>query len=153
MRGSMLLVAVALAACGDAPARFIDAARDAHAQADALVRAGDPARAARVLEDFTARAVPAGIAAQDRRVVLQDTHDRLAELALKTGNPGRARDAATAGLALGEGRDAFTASLLTLRGHAEEALGRDVEAARDYEAAQKIAEALLEQALADGGAR
>src|SRR5258708_35207486 len=97
MRGSMLLVAVALAACGDAPARFIDAARDAHAQADALVRAGDPARAARVLEDFTARAVPAGIAAQDRRVGRQDTHARPAGLGLETGNPGRPPGAANQG--------------------------------------------------------
>ena len=153
MKAVLLFLLAGLAGCGGSTARWVDAARDAHTQADALVRGGDPGRAAQVLEDLVTRPIPAGIALQDRRVVLQDTYARLAELALREGKPTRARDDAAAGLALGEARDVFTSSLLTLRGHAHEALGQDVEAARDYEAAQRIAEALLEQVLADGGSR
>ena len=50
-------------------------------------------------------------------------------------------------------RDVFTSALRTSRGRAHEALGQDAEAARDYEAAQMVAEALLQEALAGGGAR
>jgi hypothetical protein len=60
---------------------------------------------------------------------------------------------ADAGLGLGETRDVFASSLRTLRGRAHEALGQDAEAARDYEAAQIVAEALLQEALSGGGAR
>ena len=152
MRAALLLL-LALAGCDGAAARFIDTARDAHAQVAALVRGGDPGGAARVLEDLVARPVPSGINPQDRRVVLQDAYARLADLALKAGQAARARDFAAAGLALGEEHDVFTTLLLALRGHAHEALGRDAEAARDYEAAQRIAEELLDEALADGGSR
>jgi len=153
MRVAPLLLLLGLAGCDGAAARYIDAARDAHAQADALVRGGDPGSAARLLADLVERPVPAGIAPQDRRVVLQDAYARLADLALKAGQPVRARDFAAAGLALGQGHDVFSVSLLTLRGHAHEALGQDAEAARDYEAAQRIAEELLDRVLADGGSR
>ena len=151
MRVALLLLLLGLAGCDGAAARFIDTARDTHAKADALARSGDPRSAARLLEDLVARPAPAGIAPQDRRVLLQDAYARLADLALKAGEPARARDFAAAGLALGEGHDVFSASLLALRGHAQEALGQDAEAARDYEAAQRIAEELLNQVLADGG--
>ncbi len=134
MRAALLLLLLGLAGCDGAAARFIDTAHDAHAQVDALVRGGDPGGAARLLEDLVARPVPSGISSQDRRVVLQDAYARR-------------------GLALGEEHDVFAGSLLTLRGHAHEALGRDAEAARDYEAAQRIAEELLDKALTDRGSR
>jgi len=149
----LFLAAFALAGCGGPAARWIDEAAAAHAQADAFVRGGDPARAARVLDELAARPVPAGVAAQDRRAVLQDAYARLAGLALGQRAPAQALRYAEAGLALGEARDVFTPALRTLRGRAHEALGQDADAARDYEAAQVVAEALLQEALSGGGAR
>jgi hypothetical protein len=149
----LLLLATVLAACSGDPARYVEAAHAAHAQADALLRSGDLAGATGALEDFAARPVPSAIAAHDRRVVLQDTYARMAAIALQHGDAVRALKAAEAGLALGKDRDVFTSSLLTLRGRAREALGHDAEAARDYEAAQRVAEALLDELLADGGTR
>jgi hypothetical protein len=151
---SLLLLASALAGCGGAvPARWIAQAAGAHAQADALAGEGRLPEAARLLEEFAASPAPAQVAEQDRRAVLQDTYARLAELALRQRDPERALRSANAGLSLGEGRDVFTSALRTFRGRAQEALGHDREAARDYEAAQVLAEALLADALAAGGAR
>jgi len=149
----LLLAAVALAGCGGPAARWIDEAAAAHAQADAFVRGGEPARAARVLDELVSRPVPAGVAAQDRRAVLQDAYARLAGLALGQRAPAQALRYAEAGLALGEARDVFTSALRTSRGRAHEGLGQDAEAARDYEAAQVVAEALLQQALSGRGAQ
>jgi len=157
MKPVLVLVFVfagALAACGGAaPARWIGQAAGTHAQADALAREGRLQEAARMLEEFASSAPPAQIAPQDRRAVLQDAYARLADLALRQGDPQRALRFADAGLSLGEGRDVFTSALRTFRGRAQEALGRDREAARDYDAAQVLAEALLADALADGGVR
>jgi hypothetical protein len=140
-----------LAGCGGA--RYLDEAREANAQADALLAQGDPAGAARALEAFVARPAPAGLRATDRRALLQDAEARLAGLWLSAANPERALHFADAGLARGEGRDVFAAALHTLRGRANEALGRDGDAAKDYEAAQVIDEALLDAALHQGGDR
>ena len=140
----ILLVACAAAGCGGPAGRWVDEAAAAHAQADALVRGGEPGRAARVLEELVSRPVPAQVAAQDRRAVLQDAYARLAALALEQREPAQA---------LRPARDVFTCALRTLRGRAHEALGQDAEAARDYEAAQMVAEALLQEALVGGGAR
>ena len=155
MKPALLLLFVGtLAGCGGAlPAHWIGQAAEAHAQADALVREGRLQEAARTLEELASRPAPAQVAAQDRRAVLQDTYARLADLALRQRNPKQALRAADAGLALGEGRDVFTSALRTFRGRAHEALGRDADAGRDYEAAQMVAEALLAEALAPGGAR
>ncbi len=149
----LLLFAGSVAGCGGAAAKFIDDAREANAQADALLRSGDSGRAAQVLQELVSRPVPADLAAQDRRAVLQDVYARLAGLALAEGKPSQALRLADAGLALGEERDVFAVSLRTLHGRANQGLGRDMEAARDYQAAQVIAEALLEAALDAGGAR
>ena len=149
----ILLVACAAAGCGGPAGRWVDEAAAAHAQADALVRGGEPGRAARVLEELVSRPVPAQVAAQDRRAVLQDAYARLAALALEQRELAQALRYAEAGLALGPARDVFTCALRTLRGRAHEALGQDAEAARDYEAAQMVAEALLQEALVGGGAR
>ncbi|HKB75231.1 MAG TPA: hypothetical protein VKC58_01455 [Myxococcales bacterium] len=147
------LVAGALAGCGGRAARWVEEAADAHAQADLLVRRGEREQASRVLEELVSRPVPAQVAAQDRRAVLQDAYARLAGLALEERRPSQALRYADAGLGLGETRDVFASSLRTLRGRAHEALGQDAEAARDYEAAQIVAEALLQEALSGGGAR
>jgi hypothetical protein len=150
---ALAFLAAAIAGCGGAAARWVDGAAAAHARADALVRGGQSDAAARVLVELVSRPVPARVAAQDRRAVLQDVYARLADLALAGGKPEEALRYADDGLALGEGRSVFTSALRTLRGRAEESLGRDAAAARDYEAAQIVAEALLRDALAGGGSR
>lgn len=148
-----VLFACALAACGDAPGQWIDEARAANGRADALVAAGDTGRAAKVLEELVARRPPAGVATRDARVVVQDAYARLASLSLHAGRPSAALEQADSGLELGDGRDVFASRLRTLRGRALEALGRDADAARELDAAQAILEALLKEALADGGAQ
>jgi hypothetical protein len=150
---ALTVLAGALAGCGGSASRWVDHAAEAHAQADALVRSGEREAAIRVLEELVSRPVPAQVAAQDSRAVLQDTYARLADLALGGSRPAEALRYADAGLALGEGRDVLTSALRTLRGRAQEGLGRDAEAARDYESAQIVAEALLADALGAGGGR
>jgi tetratricopeptide (TPR) repeat protein len=143
----------ACAACGDATSQWIDAARAANAHADAFTAVGDRDHAIEALEALVSRRPPAAVAGQDVRTVLQDAYGRLAELALRGGRADAALRYADAGLQLGDGRDLFTSALRTRRGHALEALARDTEAAREYENAQEILEALLQQAIGDGGAR
>lgn len=154
MRIALVLVLVgASLGCGSGAARWISEASRAHAEADALERSGDLERAGDLLQDLVSRPVPAGVAPQDVRAVLQDTYARLANLALKRGKPADALRSADAGLQLGAAQDVFVSSLHAFRGRALEALGHDAEAAREYEAAQAIAEALLSEALVDGGVR
>lgn len=151
MRWALVVALLGLFGCDPAAARWVADAASIHAQADALVRASDTARARALLEELVHRPVPLAVAAQDRRAVLQDTYARLAFLALGSGDPRQALRDTDAGLALGESSDLFAATLHTMRGRAREALGQDADAARDYEAAQVVAEALLEQLLSDGG--
>jgi hypothetical protein len=148
-----LLVAGLLGGCGDASARWIDEARRAHGEADARLRERDPGGAESALRRLVTQPVPGEVAAADRRAVLRDAYARLARLALAEGKPEQALRDADAGLELGEEVDIFASALRTVRGQAGEALGRDSEAARDYERAQSIAGSLLERALRDGGSR
>jgi hypothetical protein len=143
----------ALAACGSAPARWIEDARAANLEADALTAAGDPVGAARVLEHLVSRPPPKGVAVADARAVLQDAFARRAALDLRAGAPHAALEHADAGLRLGDGGDVFAAALHAVRGRALEALARDAEAVRGYESAQRILEALLNEAIGDGGLR
>ncbi|MCK7475969.1 MAG: hypothetical protein MZV49_26295 [Rhodopseudomonas palustris] len=57
---------------------------------------------------------------------------RLALVELEASNPRRARERAEQGLALGAGRDVFTANLYLAHGRALEGLGIDLEAAASY---------------------
>jgi hypothetical protein len=151
-RVAVLLVACSIAGCGGAAAPWIDGAASTNAQVDAFLREGQPARARALLDGFVSRPAPASVAEQDRRAVLQDAYARLSLVALSGGAAAEARRYADAGLALGEHRDVFTSTLRTMRGRAQEALGNDAEAVRDYQAAQVIAELLLQASL-DGGDR
>ena len=148
-----VLMALVVAGCGGAASRFVDDARRANERADALILRGEPGHAMEALQALVAAPVPAGVAEPDRRAVLQDAYARLAGLAAAGGNAAQALQFAQSGLALGGGRDVFEVSLRMELGKANEALGRDSEAARDYEAAQVIAESLLETALREGGDR
>ncbi len=153
MRIALLALAGTLLACGGDAARWIDDAASINQQADASLREGQLPRARAVLEQLVSRPAPASVAGGDRRAVLQDAYARMAIIALAGHAPEQAIRDANAGLALGERRDVFTATLRALRGRAAEALGNDAEAARDYEAAQIIDEALLQGALSGKGAR
>lgn len=153
MRLAPIAIAAMVLGCGGAAARWVDDAASTHAQVDASLRDGQPARARSLLEQLVSRPAPPEVDGGDRRAVLQDAWARLALVALREGSPAQAIQYADSGLALGEEGDVFTATLRTLRGRAEEALGRDADAARDYQAAQIIDEALLEAALSGRGAR
>jgi hypothetical protein len=149
-RAALLVLAVPILACGGAAREWVESAAAANAQADVLLRDGKLAAASKLLDGFVSGPVPGGVAGPDRRAVLADAYARLAVLAVQAHEPARALRYADAGLALGEQADVFTSALYTARGRAQEALGHDVEAAREYEAAQRITEALLEQALGGG---
>lgn len=145
-------LAIALTGCSrGATTRWIGQAREANAEADALLLAGSPDKAAQALDRARALPPPASLDAVDRRAVLQDLDARRALLALDAGSPKLALEIASGGLALGEERDVLTAALRILRGRANEALGHDADAARDYEAAQAIDEALLDELLRGQG--
>jgi tetratricopeptide (TPR) repeat protein len=153
MRLALFVIAGTIVGCGGSAARWVDDAASTNAQVDASLRDGQLARARSLLEQLVSRPTPATVADADRRAVLQDAYARLAALALGEKSPARAIRYADAGLALGEHREVFTATLRTLRGRAHEALGDDAAAARDYEAAQMIDEALLQATLSGEGAR
>lgn len=153
MRIALLVIAGTIPGCGGAGARWVDDAASTNAQVDASLRDGQPALARSLLEQLVSRPAPASVADGDRRAVLQDAWARLAVVALGDNAPEQAIRYADAGLALGEHGDVFTATLRTVRGRAAEALGRDADAVRDYQAAQIIDEALLEAALSGKGAR
>lgn len=116
-----------------------------HAEADRLIDSGDRAGARAALEWIVAGA-PGGDD-ETRRVLLQDTHFRLARLALDDHDPAQAARQADAGLALGGGDDLFVANLLVVRAAAHEALGQTSAALADYQRALRINEALLHETL------
>jgi hypothetical protein len=153
MRIALLVVGGTILGCGGAAARWVDDAASTNAQVDASLRDGQLARARSLLEQLVSRPTPANVSDGDRRAVLQDAYARLAFVALGEKGPANAIRYADAGLALGERHDLFTATLRAVRGRAEEALGNDSAAVRDYEAAQIIDEALLEAALSGKGPR
>lgn len=141
-----LLVLALLAACSRAPQDWSVIAADEHARADRLIDLGDRAAARATLESILDTAPTSG-AADTRRVLLQDTHFRLARLALDAHDPALAARHADAGLALGGGDDLFVANLLVARGAAHEALGQAAEALAAYQRALRINEALLQHTL------
>lgn len=149
----LLLLLLSLVACGDAgpdPAAWVAEAEAAHARADAAAAGGDLQAAHDELSRFVHGEVPIAMADADRRVVRQDVHWRLAELALEMGEPQRAIRHANQGLAEAEGRpavDVFTANLLVARGRAREAANDPLGAASDYHDALRIHDALLHALL------
>lgn len=129
-----------------AAAVWIEGMAQAHARAD---QQADQA-AQRALEAARARPVPAQVAPEDQRRVLQDLQFRLAALALDAADPTRAELEAERGLALGRGDDTYTTNLLIAQGRAAAALGRHATAAEAYAEALRIHERLLSRALEGG---
>ena len=150
MRTALVLVFLgASLGCGSGATRWIGEAWRTHAEADALERSGDFERAGDLLRDLVSRPVPAGLAPQDVRAVLQDTYARLANVALKRGKPIEALHSADAGLQLGEAQDVFTASLRALRGRVATAVYTSArrEASlrnEEFTAALRLVDAMLE---------
>jgi predicted negative regulator of RcsB-dependent stress response len=126
---------------------WIDAAKAANDRADRALESGDREEARAVLDAVLDSTAPRSISADDRRVVVQDVHYRLATIELDDGHPDRALAHAEAGLAEGRAGDVFTANLEVTRGRALEALDREVEAADAYFEALEINDALLRQML------
>jgi len=154
----LLLLAAALAAlaagaplagCSRAPRseRWATQVARAHREADRRLDAGDARGArARLLALVDAEG---GRAASDsaRRLALQDTYFRLAQLALVEHEPRQALSYADAGLAYGTAPHLFVANLLVARAAAQEAAGDPNAAAADYHRALTMNEALLAEAL------
>jgi hypothetical protein len=146
-RAGVVLLLSLVVACDRRPADPGWAAGVAarHAEADRLLDGADPQGARRVLASVLDGA-PSGERAGDR-ALLQDTHFRLARLALAAGDAAGAVRQAEAGLALGDRGDLFAANLLIVRGAAREKLRDAPGAAADYERALHINEALLRDTL------
>jgi tetratricopeptide (TPR) repeat protein len=140
---------VLFAGCQDA-GTWIDASAMDSAAADAALARGDRQEAVGALRRIVERAVPDDVAPEDGRVVQQDAYERWARIELERGDAASALALVDRGLALGERDDVFTANLLTLRGRAHEASGRDREAASDYHRALRIEEQLLDRVLGGG---
>jgi tetratricopeptide (TPR) repeat protein len=116
-----------------------------HQEADQLIDQGQRRQAGERLEEVVATAprAPNDVA----RVVLQDTHFRLARLHLEDHQPALALRQAQAGLSLGGVDSLFVANLLVVQGAAQEALGHSAEALTAYQRALRINEALLHDTL------
>jgi hypothetical protein len=133
------------------PGEWLAEVERAHASADTALAAGHPADASAALRAALELAVPQGVASDHARVVQQDLWYRLATIDLASA-PAQALLEADRGLALGRGADLFSSNLLTARGRALAALGRDTEAASSYHEALAIDERLLQAALGKGQA-
>lgn len=118
-----------------------------NAAADQALASGHTGQAVARLRRIARRPVPSGVASEDASVVRQDALNRWARIELGRNANEEALRRSDEGLALGTREDVFTANLLTTRGRANEALGRDREAAEDYHRALVIEEALLTRAL------
>jgi hypothetical protein len=140
---SLLLLVSSACRGEDEVARWLGAAREAHAVADR----GDPSASVEALSRFLATPPPPSVNPVDARVVRQDAGYRLARAHLGAGEGTRALQVADELLEEGRDDDVFTANLLVVRGQAKEALGRPVDATVDYHEALMINERLLDEAL------
>jgi hypothetical protein len=148
-----LVAVVVLPGCASRsePREWIESSEASHREADRLAASGDPSGAADALRRAATRPAPAGMSAEDARVVRQDLYYRLAMGELGASRAHEAVQAATDGLALGQRRDVFTANLLVVRGQAYEAIGDRKNASVDYHEALVVNEALLDTALGGAG--
>lgn len=123
---------------------WLAAITQVHAQVD---KSSDRAGAHTLLVQALQREVPARIAPEDRRRVVQDLYFRSALLSLELAEPARAAQECELGIALGDAPDEFTANLWIARGRAEAKLGRAGDAAKAYARAMTIHEHLMNVAL------
>ena len=119
-----------------------------HALGNPAASRTDLEHAARVLADLAA-APASGWSSSDTRLVRQDLFCRLAETALRLGQPDAALDWTRQGLELDGPPTPFLARLSALEGQAKAALGDRLGAAQSYMQALKVNEALLDESLDD----
>lgn len=150
-RAALLGALFVLAGCAAQPTAsdYVEATSSDSRAAERAREQGQLEAAVIALDAIVARPVPDELSEDHARVIRQDAHDRLARIRLRRGDLVAAERDVTAGLALGEHEDLFTANLLTTRGRIHEAAGRDLEAARDYHRALEIHETLLDRALGE----
>lgn len=123
----------------------------AHRAGDAALRPPEVSRAdlerARELLSALAATPESHWSAADTRQVRQDLFCRLAEAALRLGQPDAALDWTRQGLVLDGPPTPFLAQLSALEGQAKAALGDRLGAAQSYMQALKVNEAMLDESL------
>ena len=144
-----LLFTVLASACSrmDGSSQWIRQAHDANLRADRAIRRGDGQSARMALVASLDQPVPGTVNPEDSRMVKQDMYFRLSLVEMEDHRPEEALEWAKRGLALGQQQDLFTANLYVAMGRAQEALGREAQAAEVYHLALKINETLLERTL------
>jgi hypothetical protein len=131
----------------DGSSRWIRQAHDANLEADRAIRRGDGQSARMALVASLDQPVPGTVSPEDVRIVKQDMYFRLSLVEMEDHRPEEALKWAQRGLELGQEQDLFTANLYVAMGRAQEALGREAQAAEVYHLALKINETLLNQTL------
>jgi hypothetical protein len=120
--------------------------RRTHAEADAASGRAELERSQRNLSQ-TLATLGDGLDPTDARLVRQDLYCRLAETALRLGEPRAALEWTRRGLDLDGPPSAFLAQLRALEGDAWAALGEGGNAAASYMKALRVHEALLDESL------
>jgi hypothetical protein len=117
-----------------------------HGEVDAAAARGDFAGSERLLTSAL-DSLGAGLSNDDARLVRQDLFCRLAETALRLGQPRAALEWTRRGLELDGPPTPFLAQLIALGGDAWVALGDDAVAAKSYMEALRMHEAMLDESL------
>jgi hypothetical protein len=118
----------------------------AHAELDGAVSRAELERSQASLTRLLGTAAD-GLAADDARQVRQDLYCRLAETALRLGEPRGALEWTRRGIDLDGPPSPFLAQLMALEGDALAALGEPSSAAASYLKALRVHEALLDESL------
>jgi predicted negative regulator of RcsB-dependent stress response len=117
-----------------------------HGELDAAQSPDELARSQRGAQGLL-ETVGAGRSPNDARLIRQDLYCRLAETALRLGEPRAALEWARRGLDLDGPPTPFLAQLMALEGDAWAALGDDASAANSYMKALRTHETLLDESL------
>jgi predicted negative regulator of RcsB-dependent stress response len=117
-----------------------------HGDLDAARSPSDVSRSQRAALDLLETVGP-GLDAADARLIRQDLYCRLAETALRLGEPRAALEWARRGLDLNGPPTPFLAQLMALEGDAWAALGDDSNAANSYMKALRAHEVMLDESL------
>lgn len=119
----------------------------AHAQLDQARTTNDLQRAKAELTALASAGLEGAGESSVALALRQDLYCRLAEVALRLGDPAAALEWTRRGIELGGPRSVFSARLHALRGQAHEALGDDALASASYMQALDINETLLDESL------
>jgi predicted negative regulator of RcsB-dependent stress response len=117
-----------------------------HRDIDVAQSPGELSRSQRAALDLLETLGP-GVDPADARLIRQDLYCRLAETALRLGEPRAALEWARRGLDLNGAPTPFLAQLMALEGDAWAALGDDANAATSYMKALRAHEVMLDENL------